>query len=339
MNRRKNNSTVPRRLLSLGAVAALPLGALVTQAPASAETARESAVDSLWNVIGNDWDLDGLSNTDEQQRGTDPHHPDSDGDGLADGHELRGVGTKRQEVRTHTGPIPAFVIPTNPFLADSDGDGLTDSEENREYTRPDRTDTDDDGLTDAQEVNQKLGKGGQSRTCALSKDTDFDGIGDGDEVAAGTDPNISDKPNPRPSRHDLRDHDGDCMPDWVEFNMGANSTDYWVTDTDDDGAIDSVEVFGYGNADWADYSESQTRGRTSDSDGDGLLDGLEFSQGTDANSADTDGDGFTDSQEGFFMIDWAGETRVFQIDPLNPDQDKNGVPDGQEYSLDGMTRA
>lgn len=239
MNRRKNNSTVPRRLLSLGAVAALPLGALVAQAPASAETARESAVDSLWNVIGNDWDLEGLSNTDEQQRGTDPHHPDSDGD----------------------------------------------------------------GLTDAQEVNQKLGKGGQSRTCALSKDTDFDGIGDGDEVAAGTEPNISDKPNPRPSRHDLRDHDGDCMPDWD------------------------------------DYSESQTRGRTSDSDGDGLLDGLEFSQGTDANSADTDGDGFTDSQEGFFMIDWAGETRVFQIDPLNPDQDKNGVPDGQEYSLDGMTRA
>lgn len=329
-----------RRVASIGAAVALPLSTLLAQAPAGA-VEPTSSYDALWNVAWNDWDLDGVTNTDELALGTDPRHPDTDGDGIPDGHELIGVGTKRQGALTGSGQTTPFVIPTDPVLADTDGDGLSDSEENREYTRPDNPDTDNDGLTDAQEVNQKLGRGGMFRTCVLSADTDYDGVTDGDEVAAGTDPNFNESAEPFPV-YRIEDVDGDCAPGRVEDSMIGNSTNPLNTDTDGDGVVDAVEIFGYGNADWADYPASQTRGNSADSDSDGLSDAIEIAQGTNANSADTDGDGFTDAQEGLYIVDWIDwlqEPLVVLVDPLNPDQNMNGIPDGQEFSVDGLTRA
>ena len=67
---------------------------------------------------------------------------------------------------------------------DADGDGLTNLQEYTEGTIPNDNDTDDDGLTDGNEFNN-LG------TSPLLKDSDFDQIPDGFEVAHGGDPTDS----------------------------------------------------------------------------------------------------------------------------------------------------
>lgn len=80
-----------------------------------------------------DTDGDGLTNRDEQQRGTDPTKADTDGDGLTD----------MEEVQTYH---------TDPLKADTDGDKLSDGEEvNRYGTDPLKPDTDGDGTSDGDE--------------------------------------------------------------------------------------------------------------------------------------------------------------------------------------------
>ena len=64
-----------------------------------------------------DFDLDGLNDLQEFQRGTSPIRSDTDGDGLSDS----------VEVLTHS---------TNPLSIDSDGDGFSDSEEVAQGTNP-----------------------------------------------------------------------------------------------------------------------------------------------------------------------------------------------------------
>jgi hypothetical protein len=64
-----------------------------------------------------DPDKDGLTNLQEFQQGTDPHNPDTDGDGLTDGQEF-------------------LVYHTNPLLADTDGDGVPDGVEIQTSTDP-----------------------------------------------------------------------------------------------------------------------------------------------------------------------------------------------------------
>src|SRR5690606_32942007 len=54
-----------------------------------------------------------------------------------------------------------------------------------------------------------------------------------------------------------------------------------------------------------------------DRDGDGLLDIIELSIGTDPDRVDTDGDGLSDWQE----------YTEHGTDPLNPDTDGDGIPD------------
>jgi outer membrane protein OmpA-like peptidoglycan-associated protein len=135
-----------------------------------------------------DSDNDGLPDKIEKELGTDPHNPDTDGDGLTDGDEVN-------------------VYKTNPLKADSDGDGLKDGDEVKIYkTDPNKADTDGDGLSDGDEVLKY-------HTDPLKLDTDGDGLNDGDEVLKyHTDP--------------LKlDTDGGGIDDGKEIARGTNPLD------------------------------------------------------------------------------------------------------------------
>ena len=81
-----------------------------------------------------DSDGDGLSDEYELSIGTDPHNPDTDGDGLTDGEEV-------------------LKYKTDPLNPDSDYDGLKDGEEVLRYkTDPLDPDTDKGGVSDGHEV-------------------------------------------------------------------------------------------------------------------------------------------------------------------------------------------
>ncbi|NIP97502.1 MAG: hypothetical protein GWO24_30365, partial [Akkermansiaceae bacterium] len=80
-----------------------------------------------------DPDGDGVSNIDEQARGSSPNSEDTDGDGLLDG------------VETNTGTfVDANDTGTDPSNADTDGDGLTDNVETNTGTFVDENDTGSD---------------------------------------------------------------------------------------------------------------------------------------------------------------------------------------------------
>lgn len=152
---------------------------------------------------GSDHDGDGLTYREEQELGTDPNNPDTDGDGLWDGDEVR---------KYYTDPL-------NP---DTDGDGLKDGDEVHTYkTDPNKADTDGDGLNDGDEVLKH-------KTDPLKADTDVDGLKDGDEV-------LKHKTDPLKV-----DTDGDGLSDGDE--VLKHKTDPLKMDTDGDGLSDYEEI-------------------------------------------------------------------------------------------------
>ena len=120
---------------------------------------------------------------------------------------------------------------------DTDGDGLTDSTEAVFGTDPTNPDTDDDGLTDYDEISVLDYN-------PLVKDTNGDGVEDGDE-----------------------DADGDGLTNIQEGNFGTSMI---TADSDQDRLSDYDEVMTY-----------KTDPLKKDTDGDGVNDGTEIDIGTD----------------------------------------------------------
>jgi hypothetical protein len=147
-----------------------------------------------------DKDRDGLPDSQEYARGTNPCIADTDGDGLSDGYEVN---------TSHT----------NPLVADSDGDGLGDGYEvNTSHTNPLNWDSDGDRLPDGFEVaNGGHAGGGLDPINALDAAADFDGDGNSNvnEFYNGSDPWTKD-PVPgvyaNPGCYYWADGDGDGNP-------------------------------------------------------------------------------------------------------------------------------
>lgn len=149
------------------------------------------------DICNTDMDKDGLTYCREEQIGTDPNNPDTDGDGLKDGPEVEQYKTNPLNKDTDGDSLndgdEVMKYSTNPLNKDSDSDELTDGDEIQKYlTLPNNADTDSDGLKDGAEVLTH-------KTDPKMVDTDLGSIGDGVEVGRGTNPlNRADDVPPAP---------------------------------------------------------------------------------------------------------------------------------------------
>jgi hypothetical protein len=190
---------------------ALPTGPHTVTAVQSDSDGNTSPSDSQTFTIvtdGNDPDRDGLPSGQEGALGTDPHNPDTDGDGLTDGAEVDGVTIRERFEVCGRKARTSIRVTTDPLRKDTDRDGLNDGTEVKGYTikqrvvtrngtfvigktrsDPTRKDSDRDGLKDSAERSGKANKRfhrakSDPRTC----DTDRGGISDGAEIRARSNP-------------------------------------------------------------------------------------------------------------------------------------------------------
>ena len=300
---------------------------------------RNTDVDAKPNITDEDDGNDGLTDTEEAQKGTDPLNPDTDGEEKnhatdPNNKDTDGDGySDKEEVDAGTDPLDPNSHPTygkdtdgdsysdeeeeksgsdanDPKSTpnDLDGDGLSNEEEKAHGTDPKNPDTDGDGVSDGEEV-----KNGTDPTKA---DSDGDGVNDGQEIKDGTDPTKTDSDSLSDGEEKAHetdpnkaDTDGDGFTDKEEIDAGSDPLDPKSTPNDLDGDGLSNE----------DEKAHGTDPKNVDTDGDGISDADEVKNGTDPNKADTDSDGVNNGQE---IKDGT--------DPTKADSDDDGLSDGEE---------
>ncbi len=263
-----------------------------------------------------DSDGDGVSDGEEVSDGTDPEVFDTDGDGISDGGE-QGLGSD---------PLDPCDPNDTALACDSDGDGIPNGWEPLVGTLPDMADTDDDGMSDGAE----LGAGSDplnpcdpdSAAAACQGDSDMDGIPDSVEDANGN--GVVDNGETDPNDADT-DGDGLC-----DGSASVDGTCDAGEDANNNGAIDDGESDPLDPCD-PDASDASCS-EDVDSDNDGIPDSVEDANGdgvvdegeTDPNNADTDGDGLCDGGAAVDGTCDAGE-----------DTNNNGaIDDGESDPLD-----
>jgi hypothetical protein len=150
--------------------------------------------------VAGDADGDNITDTDEATFGTDPENADTDGDGEMDGLETGFSDTDPLDadsfaIDTDVDGLPDELetsVGTDPNKADTDGDGIDDGWEfflgndplDPEVPADTGTDTsadpDQDGLTTRTELEMGIDP--------ANPDSDHDGVSDGEEALAGTNP-------------------------------------------------------------------------------------------------------------------------------------------------------
>jgi hypothetical protein len=263
-------------------------------------------VDSDDDGLRDDDEKEGLQNTDEFLIFNDAYigddlvnavDPDSDGDGLWDGLELRVTTGIEDSAGEYFGTDMSIFqgdtdtgSETDPFDPDYDddflSDGIEDANHNGAYdtdeTDPNNPDTDDDEIDDGIE------------------DWNHDGLieGDGGDLFI-LEYNSGERwleSNPR-----SEDSDGDFIPDnYEDVNKNgfqdSGETAAFTPDTDNDGLFDGISFWG----NLGEYAYG-TDPLDDDTDGDTLLDGAEvdgtYAYNSDPNEADSDGDGLSDPEE------------------------------------------
>ncbi|WP_411347121.1 S-layer homology domain-containing protein [Paenibacillus sp. WLX2291] len=177
-------------------------------------------------------------------------------------------------------------------LTTSSGDGLknTSSKAKTSTTTLDaKLDSDKDGLPDY--IEDILG------TNKYNRDTDGDGLSDGEEVnTVGTDPLQVDT-NKNGISDAKEDGDGDGLSNSEELR---HHTDPKNADTDFDGWADGLEI------------QKGTNPLVADTDKDGLEDGIEESVGMNPLLADTNGNGIKDGDE---KVVYTTKAASYDIDP------------------------
>ncbi|WP_437395725.1 gliding motility-associated C-terminal domain-containing protein [Flagellimonas lutimaris] len=314
-----------------------------------------------WSCAAIDTDGDGI-----------PDHldTDSDGDGCADalegdggftladldGDNSLGDSVDANGVPTVASGGQADVSSTDDTVTsgecDDDGDGLTNNEEASLTTDPLNPDTDGDGVDDGQEVadtsdpldpcdpSQVAGYTNYDSSNAIwsAADCDGDTVLNGDEAAAGTDPYNVDTDGDGVNDDQevsLTEAQDPCLPAQPAGYAGYDSSNaIWsAADCDGDTVLNGDEAAAGTDPYLAEI----------DSDGDGIYDEVEITNGTDPNdpcdpaqgadytgydsnntvwsSADCDGDGLTN-----------GEELSLGTDVYNADTDGDTISDGQEVS-------
>ena len=265
---------------------------------------------------------------------------DSDGDGLSDKVEFDFTFAYPSSAEG----IPVDVLTKlNPGSQDTDKDGICDVwEVNLFKTNPAVKDTDFDDLTDPEElglVEVKLvtdeTESSEETANALPvdcvnapqiepisdpllRDTDDDGVRDGDEVKKlQTDPRDMDSDD-NGITDGNEDFDNDGLTNAQELYL--SKTFPRIEDSDGDGILDAFDdQDGDGLTNIAEINKHKTDPTKRDTNGDGIDDGDAVDLGLDPLKEDTDDDGVSDVEE---IADGT--------DPLNPDSDNDGLNDGEE---------
>ena len=255
---------------------------------AEALASADDDLDGVPNMIedsGTDVLLTYNCNYEASNSETNPLNPDSDADGCQDG----------EEDRNSNGVVDAGE--TNPRTSDTDGDGDIDGTEvagcvyvagNLEDSDPTLADTDGDGINDGVEDINNNGTVDAGETNPATADTDNDGLYDTAwpvAVVINADGTVS----PAEEGRDLSPNYMDSTNSILNYYCGVSNYDY--IDTDFDGETDGGES---PNCRLDPSNIASANPLNPDTDGDGLVDGLEFCYGTSPWSMDTDGDaGFT----------------------------------------------
>ncbi|MEM7769906.1 MAG: DUF4347 domain-containing protein [Cyanobacteria bacterium P01_A01_bin.37] len=268
-----------------------------------------------------DSDNDGINDVIESD------NPDTNGDGQVDGPDTDGDG-----IRDTVDPAPGFGDSGSPTPPDTDGDGV-----------PDRTDldSDNDGILDVTEAGNPDSNGdGQ----VDGDDTDNDGIRDVVDPAPTTFGDVGDSTDTDTDDDGVEDYrdldsDNDGIPDVIEGGGSDPDRDGIIgtgtpTDIDGDGIANDIDpstggtpvsvpdLDEDGDPDYQDLdsdndgrSDLSERGGLTDTNNDGRVDG-----------PDSDGDGLLDAVDGSNGIFGTGSVPM----DAPQDTDGDGIPDFQE---------
>ncbi|WP_437992041.1 hypothetical protein [Sorangium sp. So ce145] len=245
---------------------------------------------------------------------TSPVHRDTDRGGATDGSEDSNLNGAIEAGETD--PTAGHGDDDSQNV-DSDGDGLSDDLEVFLGSDPEDRDTDDDGLLDGEEPNPSDDADGDGLPNARDTDSDGDGLFDGTEAGK-----------------DCADADTDagaesCTPD---ADGGATKTSVVNPDTDRGGVSDGEEDANHnGMLDAGETDPNNAADDPGDRDGDGLSNSEEASLGTDPDDADSDDDGVLDGEE---IEPGADSDDDGRINALDPDSDNDGLFDGTELGKD-----
>jgi hypothetical protein len=281
--------------------------------PSQSNGACDFDSDGLVNSVDPDDDNDCVNDT-EDINDYDAES-DTDFDGISDAQEC----VNNTDALDQCDPSAVF------GGCDFDGDGQTNSQD---------ADDDNDCVADAADVDD----------FNTNSDNDFDGLTDGEECLAGSDPLDACDPDPNSLACTGEDEDGDgfianAPVDSPLFDPNDDdacipSNIVGACDFDNDGLVNSVDADD-DNDGVNDNDDINSYDPNSDTDGDGITDDVEtgddatYNAGVDSNplDTDTDDDGLADGIED---ADKDGQVDQDETDPVSNDTDEDSLLDGEE---------